>query len=74
MAGLNRGRYTVTIGGPWRLYTNSIPPGWTMLGTIQRGMEIGALALSPAGIYAQLNAGAIRPLDQRKISTSMPND
>jgi hypothetical protein len=38
-----------------------------MIGTIQRDMEIGALALSPAGIYAQVNAGnTIRQLDQRK--------
>lgn len=67
MGGLNRGRYTVIIGGPWRLYSQTIPAGWTMIGTIQRDMEIGALALSPAGIYAQVNAGnTIRQLDQRK--------
>lgn len=71
MAGLNRGRYTITIDGPWRLYTTTQPKGWTMIGTIQRGLEIGALGLSPAGLYAQINAGAIRALDQRKVTASL---
>jgi hypothetical protein len=71
MPGLNRGRYTVQMGGPWRLYTNTTLPGWQMLGTIQRGMDIGALALSPAGIYAQVNAGAVRSLDQRKTLAAL---
>ena len=73
MTGINRGRYTVQINGPWRLYSRICPPGWKMIGTIQRGVEIGALALSPAGIYVQLNAGAIRSIDQRKLCASLPN-
>lgn len=42
-----------------------------MLGTIQRGMEIGALGISPAGIYAQINAGAVRSIDQRKVAAAI---
>lgn len=71
MTGLNRGRYTIQLDGPWRLYQNTSLQGWKMLGTVQRGMEIGALGLSPAGIYAQINAGAIRPLDQRKVAACL---
>ena len=67
MTGLNRGRYTVQADGPWRLYTGVFPAGWQMVGTIQRGLEIGALALSPVGIYCQVNAGSIRALEQRKV-------
>jgi len=67
MTGINRGRYTAQINGPWRLYTRGCPAGWKMIGTIQRAMEIGALALSPVGVYAQINAGAVRALDQRKV-------
>ena len=67
MTGLNRGRYTAKVDGPWRLYTLVCPAGWKMIGTIQRGLEIGALALSPVGIYCQVNAGGIRALDQRKV-------
>ena len=71
MASPNRGRYTVQIDGPWRLYTRICPAGWQMVGTIQRGSEIGALAISPAGIYAQLNAGVVRTLEQNKIIAAL---
>ena len=63
----NRARLTVTPGGPWRLYTHS-QPGMDMLGTVQRGMEIGALARTRAGMLVQVNAGAVRSLDQRKVA------
>lgn len=66
----NRARLIVTPGGPWRLYTHPLA-GWEMLGIVQRGMEIGALARSPSGILAQVNAGAIRSLDQRKVRAAM---
>ncbi|OGA97124.1 MAG: hypothetical protein A3E79_00125 [Burkholderiales bacterium RIFCSPHIGHO2_12_FULL_61_11] len=71
MSGLNRGRYTVQVDGPWRLYARICPPGWEMVGTIQRGLEIGALGKSPAGIYAQINAGDVRSLDQRKVGAAI---
>ena len=66
----HRARLTITPGGPWRIYTHPLA-GWEMLGTVQRGMEIGALARSPSGILAQINAGAVRSLDQRKARAAM---
>ena len=66
MTHFNRGRLAVVIGGNWRLYTRR-PDGWEMIGTVQRGMEIGALAKSAIGIYAQINAGAIQSLPQNKV-------
>ena len=66
----NRDRLVITPGGPWRIYTHPLV-GWEMLGTVQRGMEIGALARSPAGMLAQVNAGAVRALDQRKADAAM---
>ncbi len=66
----SRSRYIVAIGGPWRLYTHPLP-GWRMLGTIQRGMSIGAIAESPAALLAQVNAGAVRALDQRKARAAI---
>ena len=67
----HRARLTITPGGPWRLYQHTVPPGWEMLGTVQRGMEIGAIARTQAGLLVQVNAGAIRALDQRKARAAM---
>lgn len=64
----NRGRLVVTLGGPWRLYQRAALPGWVMLGTVQTGAQMGALGLSAGGIYAQINAGQIRLLNQRKFT------
>ena len=66
----NRARLVVTVGGPWRLYTHAMS-GFEMLGTVQRGIEIGALARTPAGLLVQVNAGAVRALDQRKAQAAI---
>lgn len=66
----NRARLIVTIGGPWRLYTHAMS-GFEMLGTVQRGMEVGALARTQAGLLVQVNAGAVRALDQRKAQAAL---
>lgn len=67
----NRARIIVTLGGPWRLYQHQPPPGMQMLGTVQRGLEIGALARTQAGLLVQVNAGAVRALDQRKAEAAL---
>lgn len=66
----NRARLIVTVGGPWRLYTHAMS-GFEMLGTVQRGIEIGALARTPAGLLVQVNAGAVRALDQRTAQAAI---
>jgi hypothetical protein len=70
----NRSRLTIARNGPWKLYAGASWPqaGWTMLGTVTRGEgDTGALALSPAGVYCQVNAGAVRSLDQRKVLAAL---
>ena len=67
----NRDRLTITPSGPWRLYQHTPPPNWQMLGTVQRGMEIGALGQSSVGVLAMLNAGAVSLLDQRKANAAL---
>ena len=63
----NRAIITITPGGPWRLYQHAALPGWEMLGTMQRGDEIGALARHNAtGNLVMMRAGAVSMLDQRK--------
>lgn len=63
----NRGRITITPGASWQLYQHAALPGWEMLGIVQRGDEIGALARSTAtGNLVMMRAGAVSMLDQRK--------
>ncbi|MBC3931964.1 hypothetical protein [Undibacterium curvum] len=69
----NRGRLTVNHGGAWRLYANTLPDGSQAVGTVARGEgDIGALVLMPAtGLYVQINANTLRPLDQRKVKAAL---
>ena len=70
----NRARITIDRNGPWRLYAGGGWPlrGWSMHGTVERGSgDVGALSLSPVGVYCQVNAGAVRSLDQRKVIAAL---
>jgi len=68
----NRARLNITPGGPWRLYQHTQLPGWVMLGTVQRGDEIGALARNQrTGILVMMRAGATSMLDQRKAEAAL---
>lgn len=68
----NRARLIVTRDGPWRLYQHRPMPGWDMLGTVQRGATIGALARSQTtGNLVMMRAGAASMLDQRKAQAAL---
>lgn len=70
----NRSRLSIDPDGAWRLYAGADWPGpvWTMHGTVTRGIgDTGALALSPAGKWCQVNAGAVRSLDPRKVAYAL---
>jgi hypothetical protein len=69
----NRGRLTVDVNGNWRLYTNTIPANSTALGTVTRDEgDTGALVrINATGVYVQVNAGAIRSLDGRKVAAAL---
>lgn len=68
----NRGRLTVDTNGKWQLYTNTIPEGGEVLGTITRGTgETGALVRMKSGVYLQINAGVSCTLDARKVSAAL---
>lgn len=68
----NRSRLLVTVGGPWRLYQHAQPPGWEMLGIVQRGDDIGALARSTGtGNLVMMRAGAASVLDQCKARAAL---
>lgn len=60
---------TINRAGPWRLYSPTLPAGTEPLGTVTRGHDTGALVRFVAtGIYAQVNAGVVRTLDQRQVA------
>lgn len=68
----NLAKLTITPGGPWRLYQHAVIPGWEMLGTVQRGDEIGALARATAtGNLVMMRAGAVSMLNQRKAAAAL---
>ena len=68
----NRGRIAVEPGEGWRLYTSVLPAGAVPVGVVVRGVERGALVRLPqTGLYAQVNAGVVRALDQRKVKAAL---
>ena len=60
----------IRLGPVWAPFAYA-RDGMEFLGTVQRGMEIGALARTQAGLLVQLNAGAVRALDQRKAEAAL---
>lgn len=73
MTHTNRGRLAVDTNGNWRLYTNTLPANSTPLGTVTRDdSNTGALVrIEATGVYVQVNAGAIRSLDGRKVAAAL---
>lgn len=63
----------VDRNGAWRLYAPTLPQGATPCGTITRGPgDTGALIRFDAtGLYAQINSGAVRSLDQAEVARAL---
>ena len=61
---------TINTTGAWRLYSPTLPASAEPLGTVTRnGHDTGALVRFVAtGVYAQVNAGVVRTLDQRQVA------
>ena len=66
-------RITVDPAGNWRLYSETLPDGATPLGTVTReDADVGALVrFEKTGRYAQVNGGAARNLDGRKVAGAL---
>lgn len=63
---------TVDLNANWRLYATHVPTDSASLGTVRRpDGQTGALVRLPSGVYAQLNAGAVRSLDQAAVGAAM---
>jgi hypothetical protein len=66
--------YTIDAGGAWRRYhPEPVPKGWRILGTIhcENDASTGALGRSPAGLYALINRGDVRILDQSAVAAAL---
>jgi hypothetical protein len=67
-------KYSIDSSGAWRHYHPwAVPAGWRLLGTVrcQSDDSIGAFGRSPAGLFAQIDAGGVRLLDQRAIADAL---
>ncbi len=56
----------ISVGPRWSSFTYE-RDGMEMLGTVQRGMQIGALVRLADGSYAQVNGDVIEVLNKSKV-------
>ena len=62
--------FRITVGPRWSAFAQ-VRDDMRMLGTVQRGMQIGALALLADGTYAQVNGDVIEPLNVSRVLYAM---
>ncbi|RYX89875.1 MAG: hypothetical protein EOO28_31320 [Comamonadaceae bacterium] len=62
---------TISLDTNVSMFTMAVHPGYQYIGRIQRGMEVGALALTPEGDYVQVNGSIVTPLNASRISSSL---
>lgn len=60
----------IVLGEAWRRFAFETT-GLRFLGTIQRGLEIGALAVDVNGTYFQVNGDVLRPLNSSRVSAHL---
>ncbi len=68
--GRNSKRMEVSLGTHWRTHTFPVT-GLTFVGTVQRGMHIGALGYNQTGQYFAVNQGRWKLLTPRKIAAAL---
>ena len=66
----SRRRPRIKLGQLWSRFARP-HPALTMLGIIQCGLEIGALARSEDGTYVQVNGGVVRPLRASRVEAAI---
>ncbi len=62
----------ITLGDGWQRFALTTP-GLAFLGTIRRGMEIGALATDAAGGYLQVNGDIRKVLNKSRVTAHLRN-
>jgi hypothetical protein len=67
---MSRARLLVRISPDWSRFTYQ-RPGIELLGTVQRGAQIGALARLPDGKFAQANGDWLHPLNTAQVNLAL---
>ncbi|MBC7436362.1 MAG: hypothetical protein H7332_09875 [Bdellovibrionales bacterium] len=62
---------TIKLDTNLSMFTAVPHPGFQYLGRIERGMEVGALALTPQGDYVQVNGCVVTPLNTSKVLSTL---
>ena len=60
----------IRLGAHWTAFAYA-REDMELLGTVQRGMQIGALARLPDNTYAQVNGDVIQPLNRSRIEATL---
>ncbi|MES2972678.1 MAG: hypothetical protein V4757_03680 [Pseudomonadota bacterium] len=62
---------SIKLDTNFSMFTVAVHPGFQYLGRIQRGMEVGALALTPQGEYVQVNGSVVTPLNTSRVLSTL---
>jgi len=61
----------IKLDNSFNMFAVVAHPGFQYLGRVQRGMEVGALALTPQGEYVQVNGSVVTPLNASKVLATL---
>lgn len=64
-------RMTIRLDNNLQRFTAGDHPDFRYLGTVQRGLELGALALTPAGEYVQVNGDIVQTLNASRVRAAL---
>lgn len=64
-------RMTIRLDTNLQRFTAGEHPDFRYLGVVQRGMEVGALALTPDGRYVQVNGDIVQDLNASRVRAAL---
>ena len=68
-----KSKWVVRLGQEWQRHTQSrsVSESLRMLGSVQRGAQVGALAVDGNGDFFQINGEYVAPLNKRLIARAV---
>lgn len=61
----------VLLSDGYRRYMPRAPAGAELIGVVERGMQIGALARLPDGSFVQVNGDVVQPLNRSQVENAL---